>query len=138
MPLDPLSSTFAALADPTRRAILARLALGETSVMELAEPFDMSLPAISKHLKVLEHAGLISRGREAQWRPCRIAPASFRQVDFWLGNFRRFWDESFNRLDGLLEEMKAEEVAKVTAKASPRTKRKTSVDKEKQRGRTRG
>ncbi|WP_407148629.1 ArsR/SmtB family transcription factor [Bradyrhizobium sp. ORS 86] len=135
MPLDPLSSTFAALADPTRRAILARLALGETSVMELAKPFDMSLPAISKHLKVLEHAGLISRGREAQWRPCRIAPASFKQVDGWLGNFRRFWDESFNRLDGLLEEMKAEEAAK----ASPR-KRKVSVraKKEKQRGRTRG
>lgn len=86
MPLDPLSSTFAALADPTRRAILARLALGETSVMELAEPFDMSLPAISKHLKVLEHAGLISRGREAQWRPCRIAPDSFKQVDGWLGD----------------------------------------------------
>jgi DNA-binding transcriptional ArsR family regulator len=134
MPLDPLSSTFAALADPTRRAILARLALGETSVMELAKPFDMSLPAISKHLKVLEHAGLISRGREAQWRPCRIAPASFKQVDGWLGNFRRFWDESFNRLDGLLEEMKAEEAAK----ASPRTTRKVRVKKEKQRGRTRG
>ena len=133
MPLDPLTSTFAALADPTRRAILARLALGETSVMELAKPFDMSLPAISKHLKVLEHAGLISRGREAQWRPCRIAPASFKEVDGWLGNFRRFWDESFNRLDGLLEEMKAEEAAKV----SPR-KRKISVTKEKQRGRTRG
>ncbi|WP_426440522.1 ArsR/SmtB family transcription factor [Bradyrhizobium genosp. P] len=134
MPPDPLSSTFAALADPTRRAILARLALGETSVMELAKPFDMSLPAISKHLKVLEHAGLISRGREAQWRPCRIAPASFKQADGWLGNFRRFWDESFNRLDGLLEEMKAEEAAK----ASPRTKNKVSVTKEKQRGRTRG
>jgi DNA-binding transcriptional ArsR family regulator len=132
MPLDPLSSTFAALADPTRRAILARLALGETSVMELAEPFDMSLPAISKHLKVLEHAGLISRGREAQWRPCRIAPDSFKQVDGWLGNFRRFWDESFNRLDGLLEEMKAEEAAK----APPHNTRKIRV-KEKQRGRTR-
>ena len=132
MPLDPLSSTFAALADPTRRAILARLALGETSVMELAEPFDMSLPAISKHLKVLEHAGLISRGREAQWRPCRIAPDSFKQVDGWLGNIRRFWDESFNRLDGLLEEMKAEEAAK----APPRNTRKIRV-KEKQRGRTR-
>ncbi|HAQ81202.1 MAG: transcriptional regulator [Bradyrhizobium sp. PARBB1] len=130
--MDPLSSTFAALADPTRRAILARLALGETSVMELAEPFDMSLPAISKHLKVLEHAGLISRGREAQWRPCRIAPDSFKQVDGWLGNFRRFWDESFNRLDGLLEEMKAEEAAK----APPRNTRKIRV-KEKQRGRTR-
>ncbi|MGY3530448.1 ArsR/SmtB family transcription factor [Bradyrhizobium sp. USDA 4452] len=139
MPLDPLSSTFAALADPTRRAILARLALGETSVMELAKPFDMSLPAISKHLKVLEHAGLISRGREAQWRPCRIAPSSFKQVDGWLGNFRRFWDESFNHLDGLLEEMKAEEAAKVP----PRSNRKVSnpkvrVTKEKQRGRTRG
>ena len=133
MPLDPLTSTFAALADPTRRAILARLALGETSVMELAKPFDMSLPAISKHLKVLEHAGLISRGREAQWRPCRIAPASFKQVDGWLGNFRRFWDESFNRLDGLLEEMKAEEAAK----APPRSNRKVRVKKEKQRGRTR-
>ncbi|VIO67933.1 ArsR/SmtB family transcription factor [Bradyrhizobium ivorense] len=138
MPQDPLSSTFAALADPTRRAILARLALGETSVMELAKPFDMSLPAISKHLKVLEHAGLISRGREAQWRPCRIAPVAFREVDGWLGNFRRFWDESFNRLDGLLEEMKAEEAAKVTAKASPRKKSKVRVTKEKQRGRTRG
>ena len=134
MPLDPLSSTFAALADPTRRAILARLALGETSVMELAKPFDMSLPAISKHLKVLEHAGLISRGREAQWRPCRIAPSSFKQVDGWLGNFRRFWDESFNRLDGLLEEMKVEEATK----APPHTTRKVRVTKEKHRGRTRG
>ena len=135
---DPLSSTFAALADPTRRAILARLALGETSVMELAKPFDMSLPAISKHLKVLEHDGLISRGREAQWRPCRIAPVAFKEVDGWLGNFRRFWDESFNRLDGLLEEMKAEEAAKVTAKASPRKKSKVRGTKEQQRGRTRG
>jgi DNA-binding transcriptional ArsR family regulator len=134
MALDPLSSTFAALADPTRRAILARLALGETSVMELATPFDMSLPAISKHLKVLEHAGLISRTREAQWRPCRIAPVAFKQVDGWLGNFRRFWDDSFNRLDGLLEELKAEEAAK----ASPRKKTKVRVTKEKQRGRTRG
>src|SRR5579862_2126423 len=98
---DHLSATFSALADPTRRAILARLALGETAAMELAEPFDMSLPAISRHLKVLEHAGLLSRGRAAQWRPCRIAPVAFTQVDGWLGNFRRFWDESFNRLDGL-------------------------------------
>src|ERR1700719_4211841 len=102
-----LDATFAALADPTRRAILARLARGETTVMELAEPFDMSLPAISKHLKVLEHAGLIARSREAQWRPCRIAPVSLREVDGWLGNFRRFWDEIFNRLDGYLEELKA-------------------------------
>jgi DNA-binding transcriptional ArsR family regulator len=131
MPSDPLSTTFAALADPTRRAILARLALGETSVTELAEPFDMSLPAISKHLKVLEHAGLISRGREAQWRPCRIAPVSFKQVDGWLGNFRRFWDENFNRLDDYLQEMKAKEAAQ----AATRTTRKVRTGKEKQRGR---
>src|ERR1700693_2780701 len=98
MPSDPLSTTFAALADPTRRAILARLALGETSVTDLAELFDMSLPAISRHLKVLEHAGLISRGREAQWRPCRIAPVSLREVDGWLGGFRRLWGEKFGRL----------------------------------------
>ena len=128
---DSLSITFAALADPTRRAILARLALGETSVSELAEPFDMSLPAISKHLKVLEHAGLISRGREAQWRPCRIAPISLRQVDGWLGNFRKFWDENFKRLDGLLEEMKAEEAAKATV----RKKSEVRVTEEKKNGR---
>ena len=138
MSIDALSTTFAALADPTRRAILSRLALGETSVMELAKPFDMSLPAISKHLKVLEHAGLIARGREAQWRPCRIAPVSLRQVDGWLGNFRKFWDENFNRLDDLLEEMKAEEKTKQTVKAAARTKRKTIVKKEKHRGRKSG
>ena len=127
---DPLSMTFAALADPTRRAILARLALGETSVTELAEPFDMSLPAISKHLRVLEQASLISRGREAQWRPCRIAPVSLREVDGWLGNFRRFWDENFNRLDDYLEELKAEEAPK----ASKPAQRKALV-KEKPHGR---
>jgi DNA-binding transcriptional ArsR family regulator len=132
---DPLSTTFAALADPTRRAILARLALGETSVTELAEPFDMSLPAISRHLKVLEHAGLISRSREAQWRPCRIAPVSFKQVDGWLENFRRFWDENFNRLDDYLQEMKAREKAGATAKAAAPTNRKIRAKKEKQRGR---
>src|SRR5258705_13628098 len=136
MPPDRLSATFAALADPTRRAILARLALGETSVTELAKPFDMSLPAISKHLKVLEHAGLIARGREAQWRPCRIAPVSLRQVDGWLGNFRKFWDENFNRLDDLLEEMKAQETA--TLKAGAATKPKLRVKKEKHRGRKSG
>src|SRR5580693_5682311 len=130
MPTDTLSTTFAALADPTRRAILSRLSLGETSVMELAEPFDISLPAISKHLKVLEHAGLISRGREAQWRPCRIAPVSLRAVDGWLGNFRRFWDENFNRLDDYLQEMKVAEAAK----ASAPIKRKVR-SKEKQHGR---
>ena len=131
---DPLSTTFAALADPTRRAILARLALGETSVTELAEPFDMSLPAISKHLKVLEHAGLISRGREAQWRPCRIAPVSFKEVDGWLGHFRRFWDANFNRLDDYLQEMKADE----KAKAAARPKHKVRAKQEKQHGRKRG
>src|SRR6202162_4953775 len=130
MPSDPLSATFAALADPTRRAILSRLSLGEPSVMELAEPFDMSLPAISKHLKVLEHAGLISRGREAQWRPCRIAPVSLKQVDGWLGNFRQFWDENFNRLDDYLQELKANQPAKVAT----RTKRKIRTKREKQRG----
>jgi DNA-binding transcriptional ArsR family regulator len=109
MPSDPLSVTFSALADPTRRAILARLALGETSVTELAEPFSMSLPAISKHLKVLEHAGLIARGREAQWRPCRITPIALKDVDGWLEKYRRFWDESFDRLDDYLQELQAQE-----------------------------
>src|SRR6202045_388438 len=132
-PSESLNATSAALADPTRRAILSRLALGETSVMELAEPFDMSLPAISKHLKVLEHAGLISRSREAQWRPCRIAPVSLREVDGWLGNFRRFWDQSFNRLDDYLQELKATEASKT----STPTKRKVRI-KEKQHGRKGG
>jgi DNA-binding transcriptional ArsR family regulator len=132
---DPLSTTFAALADPTRRAILSRLALGETSVMDLAEPFDISLPAISKHLKVLEHAGLISRGREAQWRPCRIAPVSLREVDGWLGNFRRFWDENFNRLDDYLEELKANQAVKAERRTNRKPKNKQKPKKEKQRGR---
>src|SRR5262244_2179648 len=94
-----LNTTFAALADPTRRAILARLASGEASVMELAEPFDMSLPAVSKHLKVLERAGLISRGREAQWRPCRLQPEPLKDVADWVDYYRRFWEQSFDRLD---------------------------------------
>src|ERR1700684_3390334 len=98
MPPDPLSATFAALADPTRRAILARLALGETSVTELAEPFEMSLPAVSKHLKVLERAGLIARGREAQWRPCRIEPEALKGVDDWLENCGRVFGGGFERL----------------------------------------
>ena len=109
MPLDRLSNTFAALADPTRRAILARLALGETSVTELAEPFDISLPAVSKHLKVLEHAGLIARGREAQWRPCRIKPGALKDVDDWLERYRRFWDESLVRLEHHLHALQAKE-----------------------------
>jgi DNA-binding transcriptional ArsR family regulator len=106
MPPDQLSSTFAALADPTRRAILARLALGETSVKELAEPFEISPPAITKHLKVLQRAGLISQGRQAQWRPCKLEAAPLREVAAWAEDYRRFWEESFDRLDIYLAEMK--------------------------------
>lgn len=112
MPQDRLSSTFAALADPTRRAILARLASGETSVTELAEPFAMSLPAISKHLKVLERAGLIARGREAQWRPCRLQAGPMRDVSGWLEQYRQFWEQSFDRLDDYLTTLQAKEKAK--------------------------
>jgi DNA-binding transcriptional ArsR family regulator len=104
-----LDATFSALADPTRRAILARLARGETAVMELAKPFAMSLPAVSKHLKVLERAGLITRGREAQWRPCRIEPRALKEVDDWLEHYRRFYDESFDRLDDYLKKLQANE-----------------------------
>jgi DNA-binding transcriptional ArsR family regulator len=106
---DRLSTTLAALADPTRRAILARLALGATSVTELAEPFEMSLPAVSKHLKVLERAGLIARGREAQWRPCRIEPAALKHVDDWLEEYRRLWDARLDRLDNYLKKLQAKE-----------------------------
>jgi DNA-binding transcriptional ArsR family regulator len=102
-----LDATFSALADPTRRAILARLARGETTVQDLAEPFAMSLPAVSRHLKVLEHAGLIARSREAQWRPCRIEPRALKDVDDWLGHYRRFFDESFDRLDLYLKTLQA-------------------------------
>ena len=106
---DRLDATFAALADPTRRAILARLALGETSVKELAEPFEISAPAISKHLKVLEKAGLISRGRDAQWRPCKLEPQALKSVDEWLERYRRLWEERFDRLEEYLRELKAKE-----------------------------
>lgn len=109
MPADRLSTTFAALADPTRRAILARLTLGETSVSGLAEPFDMSLPAISKHLKVLERAGLIARGREAQWRPCRLEATPLKDIDAWLERYRLFWEQSFDRLDQYLVKLQAKE-----------------------------
>src|SRR5437588_600387 len=105
---DELSRTFAALADPTRRAILARLADGEATVNELAEPFAISLQAISKHLKVLERAGLISRGRDAQWRPCRLEAAPLRDLAVWMEPYRRFWEESFSRLDDHLVRMKEE------------------------------
>ena len=109
MPPDQLSTIFAALADPTRRAILARLSKGEASVKELAEPFAMSPPAVTKHLKVLQRAGLISQGRQAQWRPCRLEPAPLRGVADWLEDYRRFWDESFERLDDYLIELQAKE-----------------------------
>ena len=105
--MDTLSTTFQALADPTRRAILAQLALGERSVTELAAPFDMSLPGISKHLKVLEHAGLISRSRDAQWRPCKLEPKALMQVDAWLEEYRRLWEERFDRLDDYLKQLQA-------------------------------
>jgi DNA-binding transcriptional ArsR family regulator len=106
MGVDQLSSTFAALADPTRRAILARLAGGEASVTELAEPFAMSLPAVSKHLKVLENAGLITRTRAAQWRPCRLEAAPLKQATDWLAEYRRFWEGSFDRLDEHLRHLR--------------------------------
>jgi len=105
MPSDRLSATFAALADPTRRAILARLVSGETSVTELARPFEMSLPAVSKHLKVLERAGLIARGRNAQWRPCRLRPGPLKDVAEWTERYRRFWEERLDRLDDYLREL---------------------------------
>jgi DNA-binding transcriptional ArsR family regulator len=112
MSADRISATFSALADPTRRAILARLALGETSVTELARPFEMSLPAISKHLKVLQRAGLITRGRQAQWRPCRLDAMPLRDVADWLERYRRFWEESFERLADYLQERQAQEQPK--------------------------
>src|SRR5438552_9083088 len=112
MKFDHLDITFAALADPTRRAILARLASGETSVTELAEPFEMSMPAISKHLKVLERAGLIARGREAQWRPCRLQAGPLKDVAGWVEHYRQFWEQSFDRLDEYLQELQKQELPK--------------------------
>src|SRR2546426_3511830 len=109
MEADPLSITFAALADPTRRAILARLARGEATVTELAAPFDMSLPGISKHLKVLQRAGLIEQGRQAQWRPCRLRPEALRDVAEWIGQYRQHWEASLDRLDDYLRELQAAE-----------------------------
>jgi DNA-binding transcriptional ArsR family regulator len=109
MKADPLSTTLSALADPTRRAILARLARGEATVLELAEPFDISLPAISRHLKVLERAGLITRGRDAQWRPCRLEPEPLKDVTMWLEQYRQLWDERFDRLDEYLRKVQAQQ-----------------------------
>src|SRR5215217_550029 len=118
MPPDHLSVTLAALADPTRRAILARLADGETSVTELAEPFDMSLPGVTKHLKVLERAGLITRGREAQWRPCRLEAKPLREVADWIAQYRQFWEARFDRLESYLGELKKR--ARPAKKQKPR------------------
>ena len=112
MPADHLSTTFAALADPTRRAILARLVSGECSVTELAEPFEMSMPAVSKHLRVLERAGLIARGREAQWRPCRIEPGPLKDVADWAERYRHIWEGRLDRLDDYLRELQAREKGK--------------------------
>ena len=109
MPQDSLSAVFAALADPTRRAILARLAEGEATVTELADPFSISLPAISKHLKVLQRAGLIEQGRQAQWRPCRLQAEPLKDVADWVAEYRRFWEQSFNRLDDYLRELQGKE-----------------------------
>ena len=109
MPADRLSPVFAALADPTRRAILARLSLGETTVKELMQPFDMSPPAITKHLKVLEKAGLISRGRDAQWRPCRLEAGPLRGVADWVEDYRRYWEQSFDRLDDYLRKLQSKQ-----------------------------
>ena len=128
MEIDTLSITFAALADPTRRAILARLATGEATVNELAEPFEITLQAVSKHLKVLERAGLIARGREAQWRPCRIEVNALKPVDDWLENYRRLWEERFDRLDVYLRELQAQE-------NEPSNEKRQKPKKETKRGR---
>lgn len=109
MQTDHLSTTFQALADPTRRAILARLASGDASVSDLAEPFEISLPAVSRHLKVLEHAGLIARSREAQWRPCRLSAGPLKEVADWIETYRRFWDNSFDRMGAYIAELQAKE-----------------------------
>ena len=119
MPDDRLSHTFAALADPTRRAILARLVQGETSVTALAEPFRMSLPAVSKHLKVLERAGLVSRGREAQWRPCRLDAGPLKDITEWLEPYRALWEARFDRLDRLLQNLQAEQPAAPPSPPAP-------------------
>jgi DNA-binding transcriptional ArsR family regulator len=136
---DQLSNTFAALADPTRRAILARLASGEASVTELAKPFDMSMPAISKHLKVLERAGLVAHGREAQWRPRRLEPTALKEVHDWVEHYRQFWEQSFDRLDAYLHKLKQEQLknealktdAPKSASPGPHGSNKEKVHKEK-------
>ena len=123
MTTDRLSTTFAALSDPTRRAILARLALGETSVSKLAEPFEMSLPAVSTHLKVLERAGLITRGRAAQMRPCKIEVNALKEADDWLEEYRRLWEQRLDRLEDYLHTLQAEQTTKEASKAKPKEKK---------------
>lgn len=123
MPSDALSMTFAALADPTRRAILARLSSGAATVSELAEPFDMSMPAVSKHLKVLERAGLIGRGREAQWRPCRLEAEPMKEAVDWLETYRRFWEDSLDNLDAYLKELQTASAGDKKPAAAPKRKR---------------
>ena len=130
---DHLSATFQALADPTRRAILARLALGETSVSELAKPFEMSMPAVSKHLKVLEHAGLISRSRDAQMRPCKIEAQALKRADDWLEEYRRLWEQRLDRLEDYLKAVQIQAKAEQTKAAAPKGNKPKA--KEKGRGR---
>ena len=135
---DRLSATFSALADPTRRAIIARLARGETTVSDLAKPFDMSGPAISKHLKVLENAGLITRGRDAQWRPCRIEPKALKTVDDWLERYRQFWEQRLDRLEDYLNTLQAETATPQPAASASSNKvarKKTRPSKEAKHGR---
>lgn len=120
---DKLSSTFSALADPTRRAILARLTSGEASVSELAKPMKMTMPAVTKHLKVLQKAGLIRQERRAQWRPCFLVAAPLKDASDWVDQYRRFWEESFNRLDGYLKVLQAQNVSKTVNKKEKRTKK---------------
>lgn len=122
MTADQLSTTFAALADPTRRAILSRLTSGEASVQTLAQPFDMSLPGISKHLKVLEHAGLIERSREAQWRPCRLQAGPLKEASSWIENYRSFWEQSFDRLEEYLRTIQAKEARHKRKKTAHKNK----------------
>ena len=124
MPSDPLSLTFAALADPTRRAILARLASGESTVTDLAAPFDMSLPAVTKHLKVLERAGLITRGRDAQWRPCRLEAGPLKSISDWVEHYRQFWERSFERLDAYLKVMRKQEQDKLKGRGKSHGRKK--------------
>jgi DNA-binding transcriptional ArsR family regulator len=127
--MDHLSATFAALADPTRRAILARLALGETSVSEIAKPFSMSMPAVSKHLKVLEGAGLITRGRDAQWRPCKLEAGPLKDAAHWIENYRKFWEASLDRLEDYLNRLQSEPARRSAKPKTRRTKASNSTEK---------